>query len=199
MLVRSGAVTALSLIFSAIRASSSEHPEGGGHGWPPFSDRAMEWRVRKCRRDQTQAREVRRGRSFSLVRFFDSHLRCSPFGPALPFAPSAQWASKRNELATARNGFDLVFCSPKTVKGFRLKASYFLCWCKESNQRKHQSTKRLYERRVTTAFSDSASCLDPKTAAIHGGRPPGVQKSPEVAASKVQGIKALAALRLPDQ
>jgi hypothetical protein len=34
--------------------------------------------------------------------FFGSHLRCSPFGPASPFAPSAQWASKRNELARQR-------------------------------------------------------------------------------------------------
>jgi hypothetical protein len=28
---------------------------------------------------------------------------------------------------------------------------------------------------VASAFSDSASCLDPKTAAIHGGRPSGVE------------------------
>ena len=38
-------------------------------------------------------------RPFSLGTFFYSHLRCSPFGPASPFAPSAQWASKRKYLA----------------------------------------------------------------------------------------------------
>jgi hypothetical protein len=29
-----------------------------------------------------------------LVTFLYSHLRCSPFGPASPFAPSAQCTSK---------------------------------------------------------------------------------------------------------
>jgi hypothetical protein len=116
-----------------------------------------------------------------------------PFLWFVSFGPAKEMNSRDSAKA-----FDLdLFFSE--VKGFRLKASYFLCWCKESNQRKHQSTNRRHERRVAPAFSDSASCLDPKTAAIHGGRPPGVQKSPEVAASKVKGIKALAALRLPDQ
>jgi hypothetical protein len=61
------------------------------------------------------------------------------------------------------------------VKSFRLKASYFLCWCKESNQRKHQfESKPLKGYVVSRKFSDSPSWLGPKTPAIHGRRPLGL-------------------------
>ena len=65
-------------------------------------------------------------------------------GPFLWFVSFGP-AKEMNSRASAK-AFDLDLLLPRQVKGFRLKASYFLCWCKESNQRKHQSTKRPYER-----------------------------------------------------
>jgi hypothetical protein len=47
------------------------------------------WGVGKSRRTSRRNVSSDRGKRFSLVRFFDSRLRRSPFGPASPFASTA--------------------------------------------------------------------------------------------------------------
>ncbi|HEX5664547.1 MAG TPA: hypothetical protein VFX93_13790, partial [Xanthomonadaceae bacterium] len=58
-------------------------------------------------------------------------------------------------------------------KSFRLKASYFLCWCKESNQRKHLLVKStpLSGDAVLSPFSDSPSMARSENGR-HPCRPP---------------------------
>src|SRR5881392_969166 len=51
-----------------------QDPKGGAHGRAPFSDRAMEWRVRKSRMPLRSPDCSSRGGHFFLVIFF--------FGPA---------------------------------------------------------------------------------------------------------------------
>ena len=69
----------------------------------------------------------------------------------------------------------VAFAGPLFVgveaKAFRAltRPSYFLCWCKESNQRKHLP-RRIYSSRsgTTQGFADSASLSPPQ----RGGRSP---------------------------
>ncbi len=70
--------------------------------------------------DQTGlADALRRGRPFSLVRFFDSRDALAPSGPASPFgrASRTSWTNKRNEPAAQRtNAFGLVAGSHRTKR-----------------------------------------------------------------------------------
>ncbi len=56
------------------------------------------------------------------------------------------------------------------------RASYFLCWHKESNQRKclPRSERGSGERGDCCGFSDETSLSRQKTAGIHAGRPTGL-------------------------
>jgi hypothetical protein len=63
----------------------------------------------------------------------------------------------------------------KGIERFRLPASYFsLLVQRKVTKRKHLPRQIAQGVWVAKEFSDSASCLDPKTAAIHGRRPSGV-------------------------
>jgi hypothetical protein len=84
-------------------------------------------------------------RPFSLGPFFYSHLQCSPYGPASPFAPSAQWASKRKYLA--RKGetpliliFVLQRTAPCTEELSPPGELLFFAGAKKSNQKKAPSS-----------------------------------------------------------
>ena len=66
---------------------------------------------------------------------------------------------------------------PKTRLSPAARASYFLCWHKESNQRKCLPRQSGCEAsgRLRCGFSDETSMSRQKTAGIHAGRPPGLE------------------------
>src|SRR5688500_13474098 len=92
------------LILATLRMRSTfGHPEGGRHGCRPFSERTRMSAAKMATTPHTpRAGLISRERCFLLVTFLYSPLRRSPFGPASPFAPSAQCTSKEKYLAGRR-------------------------------------------------------------------------------------------------
>jgi hypothetical protein len=78
-------------------------------------------------------------------------------------------------LTAGSNGEPVSGQRVEDYKSFRLPASYFsLLVQRKVTKRKHLPRQIAQGVWVAKEFSDSASCLDPKTAAIHGRRPSGV-------------------------
>ena len=117
------------------------------------------WRVRKCRRDVTLALALCR-LVLSLVTFF------------APAKKVTRLQAKAFDLYSRRNeGQDQAH--------FALTREFIsFAGPKETNQRKGPSpTRRNGAGRPAGIFGLAIPWLDPKTAAIHGRRPPGVQIS----------------------
>lgn len=148
------------------------HPEGGRHGCRPFSDRAMDGESENG--DGTahslSGFDVTR-KVLSLVTFF---------APAKKVTRRQAKASL-GSLPESRFTSSVEGKDQDKIKGVSpSRARYFLLLTQKKVPKENGllvRSKPLMAFVVPSPFSDSASCLGPKTPAIHGRRPTGVRLS----------------------
>ncbi len=156
------------------------NPEGGRHGWRPFSDRGRMPSPKMTSVLRTFVSGFDLTRQVLSFGYFSLHQQRKVTRPSGRKLLTLMWSfrsrAKSRSKAFALTGELLSFAGPK-----------------ESSQRKGPSpvtSKPLKQRGVPSSFSDSPSWLDPKTAAIHGRRPPGVQVLSWLAAYEKSKSKA---------
>ncbi|TWH99916.1 hypothetical protein IP90_02923 [Luteimonas cucumeris] len=166
---RSGRAAAFAV---ALQPRRHADPKGGGHGWPPFSDRAS-----------MASRKIPANHHVQTLALIgeDPFLWLLSFGSAKESDPHAAARGKADPRGSgtcvvASNRLPGV-CRPFR-SGFRLLSQsghFLLMGPRESNQREGPSpTNQSGQWDSGSRFSESASCLHRKTAAIHGRRPTGL-------------------------
>ena len=154
------------LPFGGVLSDIFGHPEGGRHGCRPFSDQAM---------DGLSENGDGIARPLSG---FDVTRKVLSFGY---FSLHQQRKVTRRQAKALRSSVQgAVRCGTKIkIKGVSpLRARYFLLLAQKKVPKENGllvTSNPLRGRAMPSPFSDSASCLGPKTPAIHGRRPPGAR------------------------
>jgi hypothetical protein len=158
----------LPLPLQASRIHSPGHPEGGRHGCRPFSDQAMDGLSENGDGTTHALSDFEVTRKVLSFGYFSLHQQ--------------RKVTRRKAKALCSSCQSRVRCRTKgkiKVEGVSpSRASYFLLLAQKKVTKENGllvTSKSLKPFAVPGEFSDSASCLGPKTPAIHGRRPPGLR------------------------